>query len=107
MPVPCAGWLLVRRDGYNSGDHLWNRVEMRPNAMREIAGNVDQQPEVVEQPAVDEQADVQARPKVLSRNEALFIFLACMLIGFIGTLVGFVPLIALAMIGPVVVSFLV
>ncbi len=67
---------------------------------------MDQQPELIE-PTIEEDAPV-AQPKspTLAPNEVLFLFLACMFVGFIGVLVGFVPLIILAMAGPLVVALL-
>ena len=67
---------------------------------------MDEQPELIE-PTIEEDAPaVQAKSPALSPNEVLFLFLACMLVGFIGVLIGFVPLVMLAMAGPLVVAML-
>ncbi len=67
---------------------------------------MDQQPEPIE-PTIDEEAPAAAaRTPALSPNEVLFLFLACMIVGFIGVLIGFVPLVLLAMAGPLVVALL-
>lgn len=80
---------------------------IRPITTKENTSIVEQQPETIEQVSVEQPGQIAARPAVLTRSQALSIFLVCMLLGFIGTLTGVVPLVALAMIGPVVVSFLI
>ncbi len=69
---------------------------------------MDQQPETNEQISIEQPAEAQVveRQPVLNRNEVLFLFLACMVLGFIGVLSGFVPLVAVAMLGPIVLAFL-
>lgn len=68
--------------------------------------DMDQQPEPIEPTVEEETPATAARSPVLSPGEVLFLFLACMLVGFIGVLIGFVPLVFLAMAGPLVVALL-
>ena len=62
-------------------------------------------------PSVEQLTDVPpptAQPLAhwVTEERLLAIFLVCLALGFIGTLIGFVPLIALAMIGPLVAAIL-
>jgi hypothetical protein len=67
---------------------------------------VDQQSDTIEQTPEEQPAEAVAPKPVLSTNEVLFVFLASMILGFAGVLIGFVPLVALAMLGPIIVAFL-
>lgn len=78
-------------------------------AKRETAELMEQQPQPLE-PATEQPEQPAVLPAtkapVFSPDEALFLFLACMLLGFVGVLVGFVPLVAIAMAGPIIVAML-
>ncbi len=84
-------------------------VTTHKRVKRETAGLMEQQPESLE-PTTEQPEQPAAVPAtkspVFSPNEALFLFLACMLLGFVGVLVGFVPLVAIAMAGPIIVAML-
>ena len=43
---------------------------------------------------------------MLSDSRYIGLFLVCTVLGFIGVLIGFVPLVALAMLAPIVASLL-
>jgi hypothetical protein len=74
--------------------------------MEENARPMEEQPETIEPELIDSPASQPAQSPTLSRNEVLFIFLACTLVGFVGVLIGFVPLVAIAMIGPIIAALL-
>lgn len=67
---------------------------------------MDQQPEATEPTVEDETPAVPVRSPALSPQEVLFLFLVCMLVGFIGVLIGFVPLVFIAMAAPLIVALL-
>jgi len=67
---------------------------------------MDQQPEATEPREEEETPAAPVRSPALSPPEVLFVFLACMLVGFIGVLIGFIPLVFIAMAAPLIVSLL-
>lgn len=67
---------------------------------------MEQQPETIEQTPEQQPAELVAPKPILSTNEVLFVFLASMVLGFVGVLIGFVPLVVLAMLAPIVAAFL-
>ncbi len=75
-------------------------------AKRKTTEPMEQQPENLDPTTSNQPVEAAAKPSILSGDEKLFLFLACMLIGFIGVLIGFVPLVAVAMIGPVIIAML-
>ncbi len=99
----CWRTVATRVEQYNTVTGM----ALRPNVTKENDINVEQQPETIEQIPAEQPAEVATRPTMLSQSQALAVFLACLVLGVVGTLWGIVPLVALAMIGPVVVSFLV
>ncbi len=85
------------------------RALARPTTRRltkETVIIVEQQPELIEPTIEEDVPAAQAKAPALSPNEVLFLFLACTLVGFIGVLIGFTPLVILAMAGPLVVALL-
>jgi len=65
----------------------------------------DQSPSVEQNPDLPPPT-AQANANWFSGDRLVAVFLSCIVLGFIGTLLGFTPLIALAMIAPVVVAAL-
>lgn len=66
---------------------------------------MEQPPDQLDSPT-DETTIPQEPSPVLTPNEVLFVFLASLVVGVIGVLSGIVPLIAVAMISPVIAALL-
>jgi hypothetical protein len=65
----------------------------------------DQSPSLQQTPPAP-QPGGQANAKWFPGDRLVAVFLVCIVLGFVGTLTGFIPLIAIAMIGPVAAAAL-